>query len=121
MRIKIGDFGLSRLSVQGADDSTASETGPLRWMAPECLTKRMYSRKSDIWAFGCVVIEILTRKVPFSDLSPLEASSFVAFQKGKPTIPTQCDENPQLKNVLELCLKLDPNDRLDTQRLCEML
>ena len=33
---------------------------PVRWKAPECLTRRRYSTASDVWAFGVLMYEVLT-------------------------------------------------------------
>lgn len=59
---KIADFGLSR-DMESADYYTAAETAkmPIRWSAPECISQQKFSEKSDVWAFGVVMIEIYTR------------------------------------------------------------
>ena len=33
---------------------------PLRWKAPECLTRHRYSTASDVWAFGVLMYEVFT-------------------------------------------------------------
>ena len=33
---------------------------PVRWQAPECLMKHLFSTASDVWAFGVVMYEVLT-------------------------------------------------------------
>lgn len=38
---------------------TQSQTGPLKWMAPECLIDKKYSVKSDVWAYGRNSFEIM--------------------------------------------------------------
>ena len=49
--VKVADFGLARLS-QSQTYYAKSGTMPVRWCAPEVLTKEKYSEKSDVWAFG---------------------------------------------------------------------
>lgn len=63
---KISDFGFSRES-DSEQNITETVVGPLKWMAPECF-QRQYSQKSDVWAFGVTVVEILTQNIPFPDM-----------------------------------------------------
>ena len=53
---KVADFGLSRVVMGKSDDygrqATSKNDGPLKWMAPECLTDNVYSKKTDVWAYG---------------------------------------------------------------------
>ena len=56
----------------GDSNQTNTFSGPLKWMAPESLMQRKYSERSDVWAFGITVIEILTRLTPYPALSPTE-------------------------------------------------
>ena len=61
-----------------ADDD---ENFPVRWKSPECLTKHQYSTASDVWAFGVVMYEVLTRGcVPYSDLLDDDVSFKVSIR-----------------------------------------
>jgi len=40
-------------------------------MAPEVIRNEPYSEKADVWSFGVVVWELLTRRVPFEGMEPL--------------------------------------------------
>jgi serine/threonine protein kinase len=89
MEAVISDFGFAReLSVSNESAQTMATVGPLRWMyvlltilffsffcnvniyrAPESLSTRSYSKKSDIWSFGVTIYEILTYgDVPYSNI-----------------------------------------------------
>ena len=51
--VKITDFGLTKILDVG--ETTFKSTGgkvPVRWLAPECLSRRLYTHKSDVWAYG---------------------------------------------------------------------
>ncbi len=58
---KVSDFGLSRFSADDKGIVSVSDFGPLKWMSPESLAKKMYSSKSDVWSFGVLCVEVLTR------------------------------------------------------------
>jgi Tol biopolymer transport system component len=77
--VKVLDFGLAKTIDAGADMSPAGPTvtaagltepgamlGTVAYMSPEQIEGRPATRRSDIWAFGCVVFEMLTGVGPFA-------------------------------------------------------
>src|SRR4051794_7029137 len=60
---KISDFGLSRMLTSTEKIYSKSNTGPLKWMAPESLDKRQFSVASDVWSFGIVCLEGKTKSL----------------------------------------------------------
>ncbi|KAM9307022.1 tyrosine-protein kinase JAK2a isoform 2-T3 [Pholidichthys leucotaenia] len=62
LRVKIGDFGLTKVLPQDKDYYTVSEPGesPIFWYAPESLTESKFSVASDVWSFGVVLYELFT-------------------------------------------------------------
>ncbi|XP_062414752.1 tyrosine-protein kinase JAK2a [Pungitius pungitius] len=62
MRVKIGDFGLTKVLPQDKEYYTVREPGesPIFWYAPESLTESKFSVASDVWSFGVVLYELLT-------------------------------------------------------------
>ena len=59
--LKIADFGLSRVVSEGdAYVKTTSGRLPIKWMAIESISDRVFTVQSDVWAFGVVVWEIAT-------------------------------------------------------------
>jgi serine/threonine protein kinase len=110
MKVKISDFGLSRFATQETN-TTNTAIGPLRWMAPEALISKTYSTKSDMWSFGCVLIEMLTRDDPFPNLVPIQA--VLEVTKGQKLIlPEEIDCPKELRNLVESCFG-DPSERPD--------
>ena len=84
--------------------------GTAAYMSPEQAKGREVDKRADIWAFGCVLTEMLTGHTAFSGdgLSDLLASVI----KGEPNwhgLPANL--NPRLREVLERCLEKDVNKR----------
>ena len=68
-KLRLVSFGLSR---KGNGDlvkelRNADLDHRLRWMAPEAIQNLQYSSKTDVWAFGCLMVEMLTGKDPHHD------------------------------------------------------
>ena len=51
--VQITDFGLAKvLDVKGDEYRAAGGKMPIRWLALECIQHRLFTHKSDVWAFG---------------------------------------------------------------------
>ncbi|KAL6078324.1 Tyrosine kinase receptor Cad96Ca [Balamuthia mandrillaris] len=111
--IKISDFGLSRLkrdTDSTEEQTTKSEVGPLKWMAPESISQQMYSQKSDVWSYGVVLWEIVNfGEEPYPHLSLVQAALAVVDQKVTLDIPEDIPE--VLQKVMKACWQYDPKDR----------
>ena len=67
---------MSRINLSEEDaNKTTSQTGPVKWMAPECIKEGKYSLKSDVWSFGVTIVEIITRDRPYPNIQPLNVVS----------------------------------------------
>ena len=67
--IKLSDFGASkRLSIRDEEDYEKSKSliGSPYWMAPEVILRQGHGSAADIWSLGCVMLEMLTGKPPWS-------------------------------------------------------
>ena len=73
-RCKVSDFGMSRLLAQNKHYYYLQHAGgsplPLRWSAPEVLLSGRFTTGSDVWSFGVLLYEMLTRAaIPFARCS----------------------------------------------------
>ncbi len=50
--VKVADFGLSHISESENYDIKAETKFPIRWSAPEVMTRHQVGKPSDVWAFG---------------------------------------------------------------------
>jgi len=101
---KIADFGMS-IAHTGEED-LLGETGTYRWMAPEVIRHESYSINSDIYSFGIVLWQLVTRSLyPFSNLDPIEAALAVANKSERPNIPTSVPE--YIKRMITACWQED--------------
>ena len=72
--VKITDFGLAKLLDINEDEYKAQGGKmPIKWLALECIEHRIFTHKSDVWAFGVTVWELLTYgEKPYDKLHPRE-------------------------------------------------
>ncbi|XP_058213889.1 serine/threonine-protein kinase STY46-like isoform X2 [Rhododendron vialii] len=115
--VKVADFGVARVKAQSG--VMTAETGTYRWMAPEVIEHKSYDHKADIFSYGIVMWELLTGKIPYEYLTPLQAAVGVVQQGLRPTIPKSA--HPKLAELLRKCWQQDPTSRPDFSEITEIL
>ena len=80
MIVKIADFGLSRdiyeRDYYSSDNKKAKL--PVKWMAIESLERSIYNTKTDVWSYGVVLWELMTRGVvPYPDVDNFDLFSYL--------------------------------------------
>lgn len=131
MHIKITDFGTAKLlpdprdprpappsgdpgqSSSQDEKRNASFVGTAEYVSPELLTDKTAGKPSDIWAFGCIIFQLLVGRPPFK-----AGTEYLTFQKivgleyefpaGFP---------PAARDLVERCLVLDPSRRLTVEHI----
>ncbi|PRP83471.1 CLL4A clavata1-like receptor S/T protein kinase protein [Planoprotostelium fungivorum] len=116
---KVADFGMSRQqdNVDNAQ-TTATTIGPIRWMAPEAITERKYSTKTDVFSFGVLVWEIVTNKEPFEGIDNVLVAVAVIKEDARLQIPD--DTDILLKKLMDGCWKTAPIERPNFRSLFGM-
>jgi Tol biopolymer transport system component/predicted Ser/Thr protein kinase len=116
--IKLLDFGLAKQAVRlGEEEATKALTdqgqiiGTLQYMSPEQLQGKEADARSDLFAFGCVLYEMLTGKRAFQGQSA--ASVIAAILERE---PAPLNLSPPLERVIRTCLAKDPDERIQTAR-----
>ncbi|XP_020271702.1 serine/threonine-protein kinase STY46-like [Asparagus officinalis] len=115
--VKVADFGVARVKAQTG--VMTAETGTYRWMAPEVIEHKPYDHKADVFSFAIVLWELLTGKLPYEYLTPLQAAVGVVQKGLRPTIPKHT--HPKLAELLEKCWQQDPAERPDFSEILQIL
>ena len=128
-RIKISDFGLARAATAQTASGNAL-LGTIAYLSPELLTRGVADARSDIYAVGIMLYEMLAGEQPYKGEQPFQ----IAQQHANDTVPTPSSKNPRVPDELdELVLwatARDPDQRprdakamldqlLETQRILQ--
>ena len=122
--VKVLDFGLAKIVDPGGAASALSQSptmltasmpgtilGTVAYMAPEQAKGKEADRRADIWAFGCVLFEMLTGCAVFEGESVSEVLAGVL--KTDPDWQRLPPETPEsIRRLLRRCLERDPKRRL---------
>ena len=77
---QVADFGLARDIYEKEYYSPAAPRSaklPIKWMAAESLTQQKFTSKSDVWSFGVLLWELMTRGVtPYPDVDPFDVFEY---------------------------------------------
>lgn len=104
---KVCDFGLSRLKAE--ERSMTGNCGTVQWMAPEVLANQRYNEKADVFSYGIICTELLTRECPYEGMSAIQCALAVLNRDQRPAIPRYCP--PQLRALIKACVKKNPDER----------
>ena len=128
-RLKILDFGLARLAPRPeANADTNAETatyrltrsgvmlGTVGYMAPEQVRGEEVDSRSDIFAFGCVLYEMLAGRRPFTGASAADSMSAVLRDEPAPVVELRSCLPPGVGSVVHHCLEKDPQRRYQSAR-----
>jgi len=127
-RVKILDFGLATGGGSGAvpgSEPTLVDSpvgtfagtregvilGTAAYMSPEQARGRRVDRRADLWAFGCILYEMLTARQAF--IGETVSDTLAAILRGEPDWSALPAETPEAaRRLLRRCLEKDPRQRL---------
>ena len=119
--VKVLDFGLAK-AVAGDDASVASTVtamgtafgvvlGTAAYMNPEQATGRSLDKRTDIWAFGCVLFEMLSGRAAFAQ--PTSSETLAKVLETTPDLTALSSTTPRLvRRLIHRCLEKNPKERL---------
>ena len=107
---KLAGFSRSKYDENITSVSGCSEfTGSVYWMSPEVIQSREYGWKSDIWSFGCTVLEMLNTKPPYGELNWEAALFKIGIANLIPTFALGTTDHCMV--FVKECLQKDPRCR----------
>uniref|UniRef100_H3AMI0 receptor protein-tyrosine kinase n=1 Tax=Latimeria chalumnae TaxID=7897 RepID=H3AMI0_LATCH len=110
MTVCVADFGLSK-KIYSGDYYRQGRIArmPVKWIAIESLADRIFTSKSDVWAFGVTMWEIATRGMtPYPGVQNHEIYDYL-FQGNRLKQPIDCLD--EVYEIMYSCWRADPVDR----------
>jgi serine/threonine protein kinase len=119
--VKVLDFGLAKviegglhvprpLSPDASDSQSGILLGTAAYMSPEQIKGATVDRRADVWAFGCLLFEMLTGHAAFRGDTAGEILARVL--RDEPDWAAVANTPPDVQRVLRRCLQKDPRARL---------
>jgi Tol biopolymer transport system component len=122
--VKVLDFGLAKVSQVECVPAAAGQTtmtrqgtnpgtvmGTAAYMSPEQARGQPLDKRTDIWAFGCVLYELLTGRIAFGGATT--SDTIAAVLVGEPAWEVLPHDTPaSVRQLLQRCLEKDPARRL---------
>ncbi len=110
--LKLSDFGIARDTQATALTAAGKTVGTMAYMAPEQITgKKPVTARTDLYALGCVLFELLTGRTPFASETQPEML-FKHIDEVPPKVRTLNQDCPVwLEDLIDDLLEKEPEDR----------
>ena len=113
-QVKIVDFGIAKLTNADTMTATGATLGTVAYMAPEQLRGGVADERTDVWALGVLLYEMLAGQRPFGGESR-EGTAMAILTSDPPPLRDRCPEAPAaLVTVVASCLQKSPDARCAT-------
>ena len=115
---RIGDLGLCQQVVDKKDNPNKIY-GVIPYLAPEVLSKKPYTKESDIYSFGMIMWEFTTGKKPFHD-RPHDEYLMLDILKGER--PQITDDTPEFyTELMKKCWDHNPENRPTAEEIFDYI
>lgn len=129
-RYVLTDFGFSKLYC--GEQFSSERSGSEGYRAPELTNPKtlgQYSDKTDIWAFGCLLMELASTKKRKAFLHDWGANMYANGSEDHPLPQLQKSDNPELDDgvlafingVIRRCFKVNPENRPSAEKLHDLV
>lgn len=128
-RVKVLDFGLSKpapagtAADTGGNDTTSSPIsnagqvlGTVPYMAPEQVRGETIDARTDLFAFGILLYELVTGRRPFTGTTPADVSSAILRDPPPPIHALRPDVPSDVSRIIGRCLEKDRERRVQTAK-----
>ncbi|KAI3768989.1 hypothetical protein L6452_00085 [Arctium lappa] len=114
--VKIGDLGCAKLAANGGGVTSSEFSGTPVFMAPEVARGEEQGFASDVWAVGCVVIEMATGCSPWPEIkNPVSGLYRIGVSGDVPLFPVWL--SVEAKDFLDKCLRRNGEERWSAKEL----
>jgi len=110
-QVKIMDFGLAKLKGATKLTKTRSTLGTLAYMSPEQAQGEEVDSRSDIFSFGVVLYELLTKNLPFGGEHQTAVIYSIINEEPQPIARYNSKVTPELERIVSKALVKDKEDR----------
>ena len=123
--VKVLDFGLAKLvpasaAAHGATDSLATEPGTLvgtaDYMSPEQARGQDVDARTDVWALGVVLYEMVAGRRPFVGVTRADVQAAVLQGEQAPLTRADAAVPPELQRIVDKALRKDPGRRYQVMK-----
>ena len=120
IKIRIGDFGLSK--ILAPKETTNEGFGTLTYVSPEIINRQPYNKSVDIWSLGILTYFVVSGSLPFYDAySDYKKTLAKKIVNDKLKFPDEKwkSKSKEVKNLIELCLEKDMNKRITIETVLD--
>ncbi len=115
--IKIMDFGIAKSSNQETDITKAGvAVGSAGYMSPEQICGDPVDHRTDIFSFGLLAYELLTRQKAFRNENLFKLLEMVVKEEPLPLEEFAPETPPAVAEIVRRCMRKDPAERFETAR-----
>lgn len=109
--VKLMDFGVARASIQMHKTKTGQVRGKAAYMAPEQVRAQALDGRTDMFALGLVLYEMLTAYRPFQRNNEIASMRAIIGEDVPPLADRNPDVPPELAAAVMRCLRRPPDER----------